>query len=853
MEDSGYNPRTEVRFAVVMYGGVSLAIYINGVVQELFRLVRATAPNAGRNGLAVKDGNLESTEPVYREIGRRRVGDTYWNSLDDTDLEKGVETRFVVDILSGTSAGGINGILLAKALANGLENIDVLKDLWIEEGDIAELLNEKAAYEGILPFKYTKPPKSLLAGDRLFAKARTAIEGMGERDEETAPHYADQVDLTVTMTDLQGLWLPLRLADGVVSEPRHRASLHFAYEDERNQFAGEYDRLLAFAARATSSFPVAFAPITLSDVAPDPTDSESRLFNDWIQVGADFDGFAFADGGYLYNKPFSHATEALRRRRADRPVTRKLLYVEPDPVVVPEDRDVAKERPDAIANSGLAMVGLPRAQPIRDDLEVLEERNETLARAEALTRSLKVELVRPADPSPLTSPSALVYLRLRRAAVVDDLTETVERAVSLLPKGAWSELARTFLRMHAGEADAGLPEYLSVLDLEFRFRRISYLESILDQLAEGGQTALKLFAAAELEPFRSGTAGRHINAAKARLGETRKELQDVAREIRLRGSRDSSVFEEAARLANVCHTYLETVTKSKEPDLEVAQVCLRGDVTEAVDGFAKAVARELGGALASADQPAVGSSSVDGETLPVLDELIARAHNRAEALDQAIYPLLWPSFGEARKVEVHRVSPRDAESLVAMPDLGPDGKPTGPLRLAGVSLGHFGGFLDSNWRRNDMLWGRLDGAERLIAVLVPNRDARDALRIGAHATILREEFQGSGRDELLSVIKKSGRAEFEKLLERESDDSELVACFASSYGGPKGLERARASRLAASSAKVGGKVLGGITGERPVLAPFSVLLRAIGGVATGALGLVDRVKRLFRRGPRARR
>ena len=35
-----YNPSNEVRFAVVMYGGVSLAIYINGVAQELFRLVR---------------------------------------------------------------------------------------------------------------------------------------------------------------------------------------------------------------------------------------------------------------------------------------------------------------------------------------------------------------------------------------------------------------------------------------------------------------------------------------------------------------------------------------------------------------------------------------------------------------------------------------------------------------------------------------------------------------------------------------------------------------------------------------------------------------------------------------------
>ncbi len=33
----------EVRFAVVMYGGVSLAIYINGIAQELLRMVRSTS------------------------------------------------------------------------------------------------------------------------------------------------------------------------------------------------------------------------------------------------------------------------------------------------------------------------------------------------------------------------------------------------------------------------------------------------------------------------------------------------------------------------------------------------------------------------------------------------------------------------------------------------------------------------------------------------------------------------------------------------------------------------------------------------------------------------------------------
>ena len=43
--------KQEVRFAVVMYGGVSLAIYINGVAQELLRLVRSTAQNDVRESV----------------------------------------------------------------------------------------------------------------------------------------------------------------------------------------------------------------------------------------------------------------------------------------------------------------------------------------------------------------------------------------------------------------------------------------------------------------------------------------------------------------------------------------------------------------------------------------------------------------------------------------------------------------------------------------------------------------------------------------------------------------------------------------------------------------------------------
>jgi len=51
-----FDPEIEVRFAVVMYGGSSLAIYMNGVVRELLRLVRSP----------VEDPTLTDIEIVCR-------------------------------------------------------------------------------------------------------------------------------------------------------------------------------------------------------------------------------------------------------------------------------------------------------------------------------------------------------------------------------------------------------------------------------------------------------------------------------------------------------------------------------------------------------------------------------------------------------------------------------------------------------------------------------------------------------------------------------------------------------------------------------------------------------------------
>ncbi|MGE3835691.1 MAG: hypothetical protein AB7H43_13020, partial [Acidimicrobiia bacterium] len=55
-------PTQQVRLAVVLYGGVSLCIYMNGVTQELLHLVRATAPDGA--GTVIPETDLTSTEKV---------------------------------------------------------------------------------------------------------------------------------------------------------------------------------------------------------------------------------------------------------------------------------------------------------------------------------------------------------------------------------------------------------------------------------------------------------------------------------------------------------------------------------------------------------------------------------------------------------------------------------------------------------------------------------------------------------------------------------------------------------------------------------------------------------------------
>jgi patatin-related protein len=150
----------ETRFGLVMYGGVSLAIYINGVAREFFRAVRGAG--------------------VYKLM----------KALTDTDV--------VVDVISGTSAGGINGIMLAYALCNN-KDFASCASLWRLDGDVRSLLRS--------PYRDAERSESLFDSEdyyqpRLEAAFREMPDYVGEDGEINSPF--PELDLFVTGTDVDG-------------------------------------------------------------------------------------------------------------------------------------------------------------------------------------------------------------------------------------------------------------------------------------------------------------------------------------------------------------------------------------------------------------------------------------------------------------------------------------------------------------------------------------------------------------------------------------------------------------------------------------------------------------------------
>ena len=169
----------ELRLALVLNGGVSLAIWMSGVVAEIDALRRcddAAAP------VGAGEGDAESSVAIYRR------------------LAEALRLHVRVDVIAGTSAGGLNGGMLGAAIASGRPFAGV-RELWMEVGDLKSLLRLGDVDTGM---------PSLLKGEQVLyeqlkGRFEAALRTPVAAPEGDAEDTGRRVRLIVTGTDIAGV------------------------------------------------------------------------------------------------------------------------------------------------------------------------------------------------------------------------------------------------------------------------------------------------------------------------------------------------------------------------------------------------------------------------------------------------------------------------------------------------------------------------------------------------------------------------------------------------------------------------------------------------------------------------
>jgi patatin-related protein len=720
----------ELRLALVCYGGVSLAVYMHGVVKEIWKLLKASRAFHDRD-----PGDLADSERVYMELL--------------AEIAREVELTVVTDILAGSSAGGINAVHLAQAIATG-QSLEPLRDLWLEGADIDALLDPAARPASRWTKAYAEPI-AWLAGRRYeqlveriepatreevraklsrFVRSRwfeppfsgegftrqllRALKVMAEkpgRGPLIPP--AQPLDLFVTVTDFHGhpQRLPLH-SPPHATETEHRLviAFHSDGEDGRRTL-GELAEL-ALAARATASLPGAFPPLSLAEMdaalAAEGLDWPGREeFLRAVLPGLGEDGMDphnvwLVDGGVLDNAPFGAAIRALRNRPANRDVDRRFLYIDPMPgqAAIRLRRAPGGGPPGFFTTIFRTLSDIPREQPIRDSLEALHGRSRRMKRLRHA-----VEGMRPA---------------------VEAAVERAFGGAILLRRLSPERLARLRARAHwaaARESGFAYPAY-GQLKLSGVVEGLAELVLALGRQERHGRAASEAARYALWAAVRASGATR-VEAAAASGADHSPYIAflrafDVSYRARRLRSLVRVLSEQAAALPPEHSRAPLEAAKSRvfallAPFLRRRQPGFYGPEVAAAAANAEAAPRAALEALAQA----MGLSKLDAATDAGLIEVIEPLppqHRRAVLLaylgfpffDVAILPLLQDeAFDEAEEIKVDRIAPDDCQFL--RPGAG---------TLKGSQMNAFGAFFARAWRENDYLFGRLQAAERLIDIVL---------------------------------------------------------------------------------------------------------------------------------------
>ena len=742
----------ELRLALVMNGGVSLAVWIGGVAHEINRFVG-------------------ETHPVYRHL------------LELTS------TRARVDVISGTSAGGVNGAALALSCVYDT-TLYSLRDLWLSKGSFADLLRKSEQ----------KDAASLLDGDGYFLPAlHAAFTGLLRKE----PRPADQAPMDLALTSTMLRAEPHSRLDDLgerIHDGHHRAVFHYE-RGARDAFMQpqELAKSLAGAARASASFPVAFEPRWFD---------KGEFRNAHTGEAPKVDRYLI-DGGVLDNKPLRGALQAIFKMPATGNVRRVLAYIAPDPAVTaaPESDD-AKEPPTITEVATASLLGIPGAQSITDQLQQIDEHNTAVRRQRHTFAWLAANLTT-AD----LEATARSYFSAYRERRIDGLLDFVIEEVAAGLREATDAAGRKDADDHAPEVvafgkrtrewlkelwrsepaagqawvgripnaddawsfDLGAAEPTGwtwgnyaiefigsvMLDLLRRTQRLAHLQGqsgnvVIDApsmpLPGPGDAANVANADAETIDWdlqdtmeRNRRSGAAADAARSPLqglgGLWERAYKLVADAETLRQSGSRKLRDAAPALLAELRALDEAQARMSNDDMAAVRKRIVSWVSQSVapaDGL-DALKRRHAAVAARMAQLLVELSRITkvlaGDAIVTprpeeaaqlndlkrLHELLFGSAPTANELMRRLLQLEIGHYSMAGRSQTIDV----AVELVQISGRGqsPWGGPATPsTKLTGMQLAHFGAFYRKSWRANDWMMGRLDGIDRIIRVaLNPGR------------------------------------------------------------------------------------------------------------------------------------
>lgn len=747
----------ELRLALVCYGGVSLAVYMHGITKEVWHLARAS--RAFHHPAAVP---LEGVAAAYRDF------------LRTIEQQQGLRIRVLPDILTGASAGGINAVFLAQAIHAG-HSLEPLTDLWLTNADVSELTDPeaepmwryaklwaqpiaewflsrpgnavsatvspetraevRAKVSRLVRGRWFSPPFSGARFSAMLYEAFRKMEAEGDGIPLLPPGYP--VDLAVTVTDFRGHPETLRLNSPLeVEETEHRLPINFrARTGDGGMLADPLELVLA--ARATASFPGAFPPLTLAEI--------DRLAEAEGHRWATREAFlartmpahvargtvgevALIDGAVLVNAPFGAALAALYGRPAQREVDRRFVYLDPRPEgAAPTPAMRAREVGFFGAIFG-SLSTIPREQPIRDDLERIEQQSRDAARLKRIVMDLQGDIDRAVEKLfgytfllDRPTPKRLAGWRAKAQQAAAERAGYAFGAYALTKfEGILDQLARLTLKA-AGQPLGDTAPLVRALRCELEARG---LDGLTD--AHGGATpgAIAFFRAHDtgFRIRRLQLLARKLardwqvdpDIAEDALDRARDRLYEIlalyyrADEDVLRAPRFRELAADAIRNPGAVLDLLATQRLLPATDLAAEE-----QLIDALEDMPKNLKRRM---LLTY----LGFPFYDVATLPL---------SRREGLD------------EFNPVKIDRISPDDALSIRG-------GGTAATLR--GIEFYNFGAFFSRDYRENDYLWGRLHGAERmidLVASTVTGGVSGEAVRAAKRSVFLAvlDEEESAGR------------------------------------------------------------------------------------------------------------